>query len=71
DPRTGRVPEGLASATIIGKDATTADAMSTAVFVLGPEAGLDVIEKTLAVEGLLVTSAGEIIESSGFNQYTV
>ena len=71
DPRTGRVPEGLASATIIGKDATTADAMSTAVFVLGPNAGLDVIEKTPGLEGLLVTSAGKIIESSGFNQYTV
>ena len=71
DPRTGSKPVGLASATIIGKDATTADAMSTAVFVLGPETGLKVIEKTPAVEGLLMTSKGEIIESSGFDRYTV
>jgi thiamine biosynthesis lipoprotein len=71
DPRTGSKPQGLASATIVTADATMADALSTAAFVLGPKAGLELIEKTPDVEGLLMTSTGEIIESSGLQIYRV
>jgi len=71
DPRTGSKPQGLASATIVSTAATMADALSTAAFVLGPKAGLKVIEKTRGVEGLLMTSKGEIIESSGLQKYMV
>jgi thiamine biosynthesis lipoprotein len=42
DPRTGRPAEGVVSATVLAADATTADALATALYVLGP-AGLDVI----------------------------
>jgi len=71
DPRTGKKPMGLASATIVSADAISADALSTAAFVLGLKSGLKLIEKTPGVEGLLVTTVGEIIESSGFGRYTV
>ena len=45
DPRTGSpVSHGLASVTIIGPDSTTADALSTSLFVLGPVEGMKKIE---------------------------
>ncbi len=37
DPRTGRPAEGVLAATALAPDAATADALSTAFFVLGPE----------------------------------
>ncbi|MES1940228.1 ApbE family lipoprotein [Salinisphaera sp. T5B8] len=41
DPRTGRpVAHDLRAVTVIAPDATTADAMATALLVMGPEAGL-------------------------------
>lgn len=42
DPRTGRPAEGVLSATVLAPDAATADALATALYVLGP-AGLDVV----------------------------
>ena len=42
DPRTGRPATGVLSATVIAPDAATADALATALYVLGP-AGLDVV----------------------------
>ena len=37
DPRTGRPAEGTLSVTVLADDAATADALSTAFYVLGPE----------------------------------
>jgi thiamine biosynthesis lipoprotein len=71
DPRTGRFPTGLESATIVSEDAVRADALSTAVFVLGEHEGLDLIEKTPGVEGLLLTSKGRVVRSSGFDSYVI
>jgi thiamine biosynthesis lipoprotein len=42
DPRTGRPAEGVLSATVLAPDAATADALATALYVLGPT-GLDVV----------------------------
>ena len=45
DARTGTpVQHHLASVTIVGPDSMTADGLSTSVFVLGPEAGMKLIE---------------------------
>lgn len=65
DPQTGMPARGLISATILAPTAMEADALSTAVFVLGEERGLALIESLPGVEGILVTSAGRIIVSSG------
>ena len=51
--------------TIVASTAAEADALSTAVFVLGPVTGLALIEKIRGVEGVLVTPELEIISSSG------
>jgi thiamine biosynthesis lipoprotein len=42
DPRSGRPAAGVLSATVLAPDAATADALATALYVLGP-AGLDVV----------------------------
>lgn len=41
DPRCGRPAEGILSATVVAPSGTLADALSTALFVLGPEKALD------------------------------
>ena len=55
DPRTGDRAHSLASATVIAPNAMLGDALATAAFVLGPEAGLALLERC-GVEGLLITS---------------
>lgn len=42
DPRSGRPASGVLSATVLAPDAATADALATALYVLGPT-GLDVV----------------------------
>lgn len=61
DPETGYPSESdLLSATIISPDGTLADALSTAVFVLGSEQGRELIEGC-GVEAVLLTDSLEII----------
>jgi len=66
DPRTGRSPEGIASVSIVAPTATLADAMSTAVFVLGPKEGLDLVRRTPAAEALFVFKDGRTVATEGF-----
>jgi len=72
DPRTGLPVDALASVTVIAPDATHADALATAVSVLGLEAGMRLIEARPDTECLLVTvEEGEIAlhRSSGLAAY--
>lgn len=57
DRKTGKSAKGLASVTIIAKNATTADALATAVTVLGPQKGLDLIEGIPNTEAFLISPA--------------
>src|SRR5579872_4954346 len=54
DPRTGDSPRRVASVTVMAPQAVLADALATAAFVLGPEAGIELFESQ-DVEGLIVT----------------
>ena len=54
DPRTGNPVKGIVSVTIVTGNATRADALSTGVFVLGLEKGMDLIEQLPDVEGIIV-----------------
>ncbi|MDP8255143.1 MAG: FAD:protein FMN transferase [Candidatus Alcyoniella australis] len=65
DPRTGWPADGCMSVTIIALDPTLADALATAVFVLGPEQGMELIESMPDVEVLIVDNAGSVTSSSG------
>ncbi|HUT99300.1 MAG TPA: FAD:protein FMN transferase [bacterium] len=54
DPRTGRPARGLVSVTVTAPVCVLADAYATAVFVLGPEEGLRLLEADDDLEGLLI-----------------
>lgn len=66
NPKTGYPAEGCMSVTIIAKDATSADALATGIFVLGPKKGMNLIESLPDIEGIIISSQGEILVSSGF-----
>ncbi|MBI5236749.1 MAG: FAD:protein FMN transferase [Deltaproteobacteria bacterium] len=66
DPKTGFPATLTQSATIIAKDPVTADGLSTAVFVMGPDAGMALIEKLPDTEAVIVDASGRVRVSSGF-----
>ncbi len=59
DPATGYPARDVVSVTIIAGDATSADALSTLVFVLGREKGMEFIKRTPGVEGVMVWEEGD------------
>lgn len=65
DPKTGQPAYGLQSVTIVAPDGVTADALSTAVFVLGKEKGLALVESFPEVYSLVIDSQGSIAMSKG------
>jgi thiamine biosynthesis lipoprotein len=65
DPRTGRSPELTSSATVMAATAMDADALSTAVLVLGPTEGVDLLERIPAAEGVIVSKQGDLRSTRG------
>lgn len=68
DARTGRPARGLASATVVAPTTFRAGCLATASFLLGPEAGLALLERTPGVEGALVTEDGTIRATTGMSR---
>jgi thiamine biosynthesis lipoprotein len=66
DPRTGRSPESLASVSIAAPTGMAADALSTAVFVLGPRRGLALVDSTPGADALFVLKNGRMLKTEGF-----
>src|SRR6185436_9144945 len=71
DPATGEPAQGSRSVTIVAKSATVADGLSTGVFILGPEAGMALIERLPDVEGVIVTAKNGVLVSSGLKDKVV
>jgi len=65
DPATGEPSEGCRSVTIIAPSATVADGLSTGIFIMGPEAGMALIERLPDVEGVIVSAKNKVLVSSG------
>ena len=65
DPDTGQPAMASRSVTIVADKAVDADALSTAVFILGPDAGMALIERLPDVEGVIVGATNEVRVSSG------
>ncbi|HUT31067.1 MAG TPA: FAD:protein FMN transferase [Sedimentisphaerales bacterium] len=67
DTKTGRGSKGLSSVTIICSNAIDADALATAVSVMGPQKGLALIEKLPDTEAILISPPPEykLTKSSG------
>jgi FAD:protein FMN transferase len=73
DPRTGRPAEGVISATVLAPTAAEADALATALYVLGP-AGLPVIAPAGGAVGAVLvtpTAGGLRIDIANLDEATV
>lgn len=58
DPRTGRPAERLLSATVLGPDATLADALATACYVMGPDEAIEFCRDRPELAAVLVCPVG-------------
>jgi len=65
DPRTGYPAALSRSVTVVAETAVLADALATAAFVLGPEAGLKLLEESPDAEGLIVGADGAPVFTTG------
>lgn len=66
DPRTGDSPVELSSVSVAAPTGLQADALSTAVFLLGLREGRQLIESTPGADALFVTKDGKIEQTAGF-----
>src|SRR5262249_37965300 len=60
DPKTGYPADRSRSVTIWAPDATTADGLDDAVFILGPKKGLKLIESLPGVGAVIVDSHNKV-----------
>jgi thiamine biosynthesis lipoprotein len=65
DPDFGEPARGCRSVTIVAASAVLADVLSTGVFIMGPDEGMQLIEQLPDVEGVIVTADNEVLISSG------
>ncbi|MBI3609555.1 MAG: FAD:protein FMN transferase [Nitrospirae bacterium] len=68
DPKTGYPARGCRSVSILAPDTMTSDALSTAVFVLGPEKGMTLIKSLPGIEGIIVDDEGHSHYSPGIER---
>ncbi|MFC1895659.1 FAD:protein FMN transferase [Thermodesulfobacteriota bacterium] len=68
NPETGRSPLESSSVTVMASATTDADALSTAVFVMGPVRGGQLIEHITGAECLILSRSGRKSSSSGWRR---
>ncbi len=67
-PTTGYSASTVRSVSILASDSTTADALSTSIFVIGASKGLELIDGLDGVEGVIVDQQGKLYYSRGLEQ---
>ena len=65
DPKTGKSPHSVRSATIIASTATRTDGLSKTVFILGPKAGIDFINGLTDADAVVIAADGKVYYSKG------
>lgn len=65
NPATGEPTEGILTVTVVGPDGTLTDGLDTAIFVMGAEAGLKLIEAYPDYETIIVEANGKVSYSPG------
>lgn len=65
DPRTGMPASGVQSVSVFAKHAELCDALATAVFVMGRDAGLHLINQLDGVEAVVVDGENKVHRSRG------
>jgi len=68
DLRTGEPARLSRSVTLVTDRAVIADALAKGVFILGPDAGMALIERTPGVQGVIVSAKNEVSISSGLRK---
>lgn len=68
NPKTGMPATGLISVTVIGKNAETANGLSTSIMVIGYEKGLELLKSYPNYACLVLTDNGVIKKSKNFNK---
>ncbi len=63
NPKTGKSASEVRSVTILGDDATTTDAMSTTVFVLGVDKGLALVNRMRNLSAVIISNDGKVYYS--------
>ena len=66
----GKGPRDLISVTVVTRDAASADAWATALYVLGEEKGLDIAEKN-NLEVFFITNNGDSIQSTNWSMISL
>ena len=66
NPSTGRSAKSSWSATVIGPDAMTTDALSTTIFILGAADGIALIEGLEGLDAIIIDAHGKVHYTSGF-----
>ncbi|MDP8225505.1 MAG: FAD:protein FMN transferase [Candidatus Lernaella stagnicola] len=70
DPKTGRPARRCRSVTLVASTAALADALATAVFVLGPEEGAAMLQKYYPeTDSLIIDAVGATHETPGFSAW--
>lgn len=66
DPHTGESPGELASVSVLAPTAMAADALSTALFVLGADRGLEFLDQNPGTDALLILKDGRQLRTKNF-----
>jgi len=70
NPGTGKSSQAVHSASVIGDTATTTDALSTSIFVLGVASGLQLVNSLPDIEAVIIDNQGKMHFSSGLAQHS-
>ena len=65
DPTSGDSARQVRSVTVIGSESTAADALSTSVFVMGPKDGIELINRLIGIDVIVVDGKGQMHVSDG------
>ena len=66
NPKTGLSPEQTSSLSVMGSKTMDADALATAVLVMGPDQGIGFIDSLPPYESLIMTKDGSRLKSKGW-----
>ncbi|MCK4536847.1 MAG: FAD:protein FMN transferase [Desulfuromonadales bacterium] len=69
DPQSGYPADACQSVTVLADSVALADALATALFVLGPERGLELLSAYAGVEALIIAGDGRMHPSSGWKTF--
>jgi thiamine biosynthesis lipoprotein len=69
NPQSGLPARGCQSVSVIADDDVTADALATAIFVMGVEKGMEFVKQYPDIEALIIDEQGREHVTPGFGHY--